>query len=857
MATRVYDFITGIETSDAPTAGDPTLTGDIMNLGYADRSYARRRDFGWTTADYTALKAIGTTGDDQRYDGQTREVLGTKELWTFDADSSATEDGSTILQPTSGTGRWHLLGGSGGGGSSSSGFESLTQKLELDYQTSFQTEFLDNSLGQAFIGEDYWAGITGSLLDNDGVSGSTGIAIAWNARTVNDSSLNIDATTNWTALNAGTTLTASSTAGDFKVGTAGLKFDKDGSNVSASIRYDRGSQNLSLSAHWRMFFWVKIPSLTNFTNVYAEIYADTTSNFARWNLTSNYAGQAFVVGWNLCFVDLSTTPSSTGGTSWSKATLSRYVELGVTTSSAGQTYTGIIFDSLYFSLGDVTALGAIGKEHTIFNTSTKQNIILDIGNVSGDGFLSLASGTPLTAAYNGGLTSSNGFIQRSTLKSISGTGKSATFDSNFSSGTVATSQEYRASATLRESQSGNFTGFVDYYQPDTFKVASISSNNVSGIDYGNVSANNLSGDSYDWFRPYFSRENVRYIYLGNKVITANTTYDSTNSYINLPLSSSTGVSGGDILARRSITSSLSVSALAANESFQSFTEATSPNGIQLINESIPIPQRDKLVGWFKLGGINNSEATKNRATSLLGNFTTTPTSLTNPINYNEFYATGFSNSTYFLNSTTISEIDGVGERVQFLMWVNFPSVPTTASSILGCLNTSTFTHGWYVNTTTSLTSFILERSNSGATTTNTLSCNLQPNKWYLMAGAVESSVAGYFYLGGAYSTTGGAGAISSSGNTLVVGGNGTIFPSAVVRVSNLLLFKNSSDLSYSQLQSIENNGNLRPWEFGATQRNKYQLTGQSGQNLGMKVSASKNTTLVNGPYIKKFGVIKT
>ena len=71
MATRVYDFITGIETSDAPTAGDPTLTGDIMNLGYADRSYARRRDFGWTTADYTSLKAIGTTGDDQRYDGQT------------------------------------------------------------------------------------------------------------------------------------------------------------------------------------------------------------------------------------------------------------------------------------------------------------------------------------------------------------------------------------------------------------------------------------------------------------------------------------------------------------------------------------------------------------------------------------------------------------------------------------------------------------------------------------------------------------------------------------------------------------------------------------------------------------------
>ena len=575
MATRQYNFLTGIETSTAPTAGDPTLTGDIMNLGFADRSYARRRDFGWTTADYTSLKAIGTTGDDQRYDGQTREVLGTKELWTFDADSSATEDGSTVLAPTSGTGRWHLISGSGGGGSSSSGFESLTQKLELDYQTAFQTEFLDNSLGQAFIGEDYWAGITGSLLDNDGVSGSTGVAIAWNARTVNDSSLNIDATTNWTALNAGVTLTASSTAGDFKVGTAGLKFDKDGSSVSASIRYDRGSQNLSLSAHWRMFFWVKIPSLTNFTNVYAEIYADTTSNFARWNLTSNYAGQAFVVGWNLCFVDLSTTPSSTGGTSWSKATLSRYVELGITTSSAGQTYTGIIFDSLYFSLGDVTALGAIGQEHTIFNTSTKQNIILDVGNTSGDGFLSLASGTPLTQAYTGGLTSSNAFVQRSVLKAT--TGKTSTFDSNFGSGTIATSQEYRAHAVLREAQSGNFTGFVDFWQPDTFKVALISGNNISGYDFGNVSANNLSGDTYNWFRPYYARENVRYIYMGDKVINANSTFDSSNSYINLPLVSSSGISGGDILSRESISSSLSVANLTANENFQSFTNVVLPN----------------------------------------------------------------------------------------------------------------------------------------------------------------------------------------------------------------------------------------------------------------------------------------
>jgi len=438
MATRTYTFTTGIETSTAPTAGSPTVTGDIMTLGYADTSYARRRDLGWTAADYTALKALGTTGDNARYGGQTRLITGTGELWQFDDDSVATEDGSTILQPTSGTGRWLIASGGGGGaGGSSAGFETLTQKLEVDYNSNLKSEDLDNSLGMAFIGEDYWAGVTGSLLDT-AASGDTTARIVWNARTVNSSSLNIDATTNWSVVNAGATLTATTTAGEFKVGTAGLKFDKNSSATRAGIRYDRSSQDFSLSAHWRMFFWAKLPSLTNLSNISIRIYADTTSNYAQWDLLSNYAGSALVADWNLMFVDLSTTPSSTGGTGWTKASQSRYVELAVTTSSAGQTYTGIIFDSLYFSLGDVSYIGAKGQEHTLFNTSNKQNLIIDSANVSGDGHVTLASTTPFMAAYNGGLTSTNAFIQRSTIKAVT-EGKTATLDSAFSSGTVALS----------------------------------------------------------------------------------------------------------------------------------------------------------------------------------------------------------------------------------------------------------------------------------------------------------------------------------------------------------------------------------------------------------------------------------
>lgn len=139
MATRTYTFTTGIETSDAPTGAAPSATGDIMTLGYADTNYARRRDWGFTAADYTALKAIGTSGDNQRYDGQTRLVTGTGELWQFDADSAATEDGSTILQPTSGTGRWLIVSGSGGSSSgTASNLESLQTSNELFHKAITQ-----------------------------------------------------------------------------------------------------------------------------------------------------------------------------------------------------------------------------------------------------------------------------------------------------------------------------------------------------------------------------------------------------------------------------------------------------------------------------------------------------------------------------------------------------------------------------------------------------------------------------------------------------------------------------------------------------------------------------------------------
>jgi len=41
MATREYDFIVGPETDTLPTVGTPSLSADIMTLGFADTRYSK------------------------------------------------------------------------------------------------------------------------------------------------------------------------------------------------------------------------------------------------------------------------------------------------------------------------------------------------------------------------------------------------------------------------------------------------------------------------------------------------------------------------------------------------------------------------------------------------------------------------------------------------------------------------------------------------------------------------------------------------------------------------------------------------------------------------------------------------
>lgn len=100
--TTDYEFISGVESIPVPTAGgDPTTTADLISQLYADKSYARG------IADVATLKAIGSSG---RTNNLPIFVNSLNSWFYFDSGSSATGNDITIIQPTSGSGRWIRIG---------------------------------------------------------------------------------------------------------------------------------------------------------------------------------------------------------------------------------------------------------------------------------------------------------------------------------------------------------------------------------------------------------------------------------------------------------------------------------------------------------------------------------------------------------------------------------------------------------------------------------------------------------------------------------------------------------------------------------------------------------------------------
>ena len=838
---RGYNFTTGIETSTIPDPGTPSAANDSISLGYLeDQSY-----WGASVADYAALRALTTT---ERKNEQTRRVEATAEQWYYDASSTATDDGATILEPDDNpvSGRW-LIGtaGGGGGGAGGSGIETLMQKLELEKQ-DILTEDLDNSVGVSAQTPLRQNDFKATLLKGQSAS-DTSVELVWNAEAVNQSDQNMDSTTGYTATGAGASLTASTTAGDFQVGSAGLKFDKNGTSTEAAIRYDTGTQTRQFAGKSRVWMYVKLPSVTQLSNVLLRIYADSTSNFQTFTNTTDFAGNALAIGWNLLMFDIS-TGGSAGGTGWDITKLCRYIEMGVTTSSSGQTYTGIIFDSVYFSHFNADEIGAIGTEYTLFNNSTKEDIVIAASNTRGDGRLTLVSA--LANSYSGGLSgTARARVQRSTIDVSGGSQFPMDNDATFS-GAITTTQDIRFSTYARDTIAGvSYTG-LDMVGIMVYKITAVGGSTIDVSDPANFSANMVNGDTFDFFRPVYTGGKLMYKFIKNAALTASSSHSSgTTTLTVVP----TSLAVGDYACRRHVAShSISVVAESAAESFTSASIQSDPDGIQLIDAGIDYPRRGNLFGHWALGSFSNADATRNRVAGTAGatlSVNGTP-NISGTFQRGALALVGPSGAANYLTLTNAQglAISGNTTLAMHSLWFYFDGASGSNRMVAHRINNGN-TSGWSLTIQSSAPTNLIFRVNGTEATGMTVSVG-----WNHVFVVLNDSGSNYMYLNGVKSTTisatpGDAGDVMS---WLVQ--TGFSYFGSGLRATQHIAWSGGTVMSASEIRSLYNGGYFRPVGPGLMQRYMYATTGASGQKLSFRARVSRTTTGVT-PVLWKAGML--
>lgn len=843
---REFNIIVGPETSTPPTGTSPSNDADVITKEYADDTYAEIVSWGDKVASNAALKAVVLA---DRSDNQVRWNDGAASFYFFDSSSTATDNGDTILIPDDApvSGRWSKIsGGSSGSSGTASGLEVLAQKTENE-KFDIITEELDNSVsisGRFALQDGQFTGTFLRTVSNV----ATTAEVVWNAKSFLDSDHNYDSATGWAVTGAGATLTATNTAGEFYVGAFALKFDKDNSATEAGIRYTRGAQDLLIAGNTRVFAKVKLPSVTGLSNLILRVYADTTSNFTTFTATLQSDGSSFAVGENLVFWDVS-TGGSAGGSGWVYSQAVKYVEFAVTASSAGQTYTGIILDSLYASYRYPEDLGVIGSEWTVYDNSNKANIRFDDASTVRDGKVTLVAATGDT--FVGGISgASRGQVRRTTL--LQGSGNNLPFDTDSAlSGEITLEQDFRIATFARETVTGTFGAFVDMPAAQFYKVTAVGGSTIDVEDVNDQHLNLLSGDNIDIFRPYKLPGKTTYVFIVSRALSANSSASGGTTTLTLTTAS---IAVGDIACKRHLSElALSVVGATADENFSAMSLSSDPNGKQLIEDGLMYPRASALSGHYLLGGATTSDATINRRGFLPTLTVTGATNLQGDGFFGRFSATGFTSTAYLsVAAADSTELNAnPGRKVNFALWVYRVA---GAAGVLISKSSGGAGSGYevYVNTSNEL----VITNASAAQVIFTFS----GTGWHHIAGSiVESSQK--FWVDGVLSPTVGTIGINSDGtsNPFRIG-YGPILSatSTTLRLMDIALQGGTgyADWTQSEVDLMYNGGLFKPLGTAPRQRYIYMATSQSGQKISLRGKFSRSTTAVR-PSVWKAGTIKT
>jgi hypothetical protein len=752
-------------------------------------------------------------------------------LGSLSADPGSASAGDFYYNTTSNTLRWYngttwADVGSGGGGSSNTASSFID---DVAARTATQ-----RSGGAGFSGDTiydaYYTGFINGITQQKAIlldaytSGTTTIKLVMNALPVNTADFYTDASTGWSLGGQGGTLGTSASS---KVGANAISFNKSGTAGLTGF-ISRTTSIPYVGNNTKHLFWVFVPTPAGggtVTNVFVQI-GTTSANFSQFNLTTTESGGGITTNaYNLFSVDVAGTPSSTTGTPWTTTTTPTWYAVGVTVSTNATTLTGILIDGVFF--GDSTSLGVQpGMELTIYNTSTKDNFILDSSNTKINGTLTMAASVGNSYAATNTAT----FIQRSTL-SIAANNFFGQMPQSSYGGTTA---EERVVIPLNTAaSSSNIEGFVDvntgYFFPVITVNAGVSIVVAAGSD---IHTYYQSGCTLDIFQT-IGDSNGNPFYKQRTGQTYVSTGAATNSSgnITIPMTNTTNIVVGDYVAKRVADLQISTTASGVNESFSSMTLSR----VEVINPIVVIPDPSHIYGYYTL----SNDLTNKIANTIGSNMTVTGTVVqTNGNYFNGHSSSGSFTTSNFINLPNAQNLSGnatdTPSGMAISLWFRL------GGGINGCLicfdGNTTAGHTIQVNTSNQV--FL-----NHASTTDIISSAVTTNTWHHLYYYINSSTpTASMYIDGAFigsSAVAYASPGAISGELGVTGQGVNALTNGFL--ADVVAWRSGPILTQQQILTLYNNGIPPVLLSGQAIRQRYLTTGVTASQLEAKATVTQVT----------------
>jgi len=667
------------------------------------------------------------------------------------------------------------------------------------------------------------------LLENIS-AGATLIRMAANA--ISPADTYSDATTGWSIFNQAVSL-AINTATK-KVGPTGsIMFSKASGGTITML--SRTPTAKSLQNNLKHVFWMNFPqTVSGASQIFFRLGSDS-SNYMEWQFntsgTPTESGTSIQVGWNLFLQDCS-TGGTVVGTGWTNSQTPAYYSIGFYGQNTSS-FSGILIDGLFF--GDSSTSGIqLGNELSIYNTSTKDNVILDaVNSTKTTGTLFLSSG--ISNSYTADNTT---FLQRSTV-GATGAFIATIPGASVMAGSVA---EHRQTLKLQDSAAAsNVEGFIDYYQNYFYPIVSVASGASANIVINAGSdIHTFYGTSavIDIFQPLGdSNGNPFYKQRTGATYIVNGSATNSSGFITVPMNGVSSIIAGDYAIKRCVDLQLSTTASGANESFSSMPVQR----VEVINPALYIPDFTHLYGYWDLSG---SGGNTNKIPNSSGSNMTITGSVTQINNnyYNGKTSSGTFSTSNFINLPNAQPLSGNSTDTPNGMAVSiwFKAPQSSASRTLIAFNGNTL-NGHYLTTNTS-NQIILGHSSTADITAS--SGAWQANVWthvyyYINASTpTESMYVNGVFIGSASTGYSSPGALSGEIGLSGTGSNAMTDG----YIADIIIWRSGAILSQAQINSLYNNG-IPPIYYGANIfRNRYLSSNVTASQLEAKAILTQSTT---------------